>query len=87
MMEQTKTPFGTGVQRFTPPRPRLLQMDFLLLAATLGVLGFSFMTLGGPIAQGDGATNWVPRQVAYAVLGLVLHVRCWRGSTTPGSGS
>ena len=70
MMEQTKTPFGTGVQRFNPPRPRLLQMDFLLLAATLGVLGFSVMTLGGPIAQGDGATNWVPRQIAYAVLGL-----------------
>jgi rod shape determining protein RodA len=71
MMEQSPTPFGTGVQRFHAPRPRLLQLDFLLLAATLGLLAFSFITLDGPISS-EGPGDFLPRQVAYAVFGLAL---------------
>ncbi len=71
-MEQSHTPFGTGVQRFRAPRPRLLQLDFLLLGATLGLLAFSLVTLGGPISEGTAVANYVPRQLAYALLGLTL---------------
>jgi rod shape determining protein RodA len=71
MMEQAQTPFGTGVQRFSQPRARLLRLDFLLLGATLGLLAFSIVTLGGPIAS-SGGSGYVPRQIVYAVLGIVL---------------
>jgi rod shape determining protein RodA len=71
MMEQAQTPFGTGVQRFSQPRARLLRLDFLLLGATLGLLAFSVVTLGGPIAS-SGGSGYVPRQIVYAVLGIVL---------------
>lgn len=71
MMEQPHTPFGTGVQRFSQPRPRLLRLDFLLLGATLGLLSFSVLTLGGPIAS-SGGSGYVPRQIIYAAMGLVL---------------
>ena len=72
MIDQPKTPFGTGVQRFSAPRPRLLQLDFLLLLATFGLIAFSLVTLGGPISREPGGTDYVPRQLAYAVLGVVL---------------
>jgi rod shape determining protein RodA len=71
MMEQAQTPFGTGVQRFSQPRARLLRLDFLLLGATLGLLAFSIVTLGGPIAS-SGGSGYVPRQIVYAVMGIVL---------------
>jgi rod shape determining protein RodA len=72
MMEQSPTPFGTGVQRFRQPGAHLLRLDFLLLAATLGLIAFSVVTLSGPIANSSGGSGFVPRQVAYAILGLVL---------------
>src|SRR4029450_418231 len=74
MVDQTPTPFGTGVQRFGEPRARLLRLDFLLLGATLALLAFSVVTLNGPLTsdpQGS-ATGLVTRQVAYALAGLVL---------------
>jgi rod shape determining protein RodA len=68
------TPFGTGVQRFTAPHQRLLRLDFLLLAATIGLIVFSIITLNGAIAAGaEGEGNsLVNRQVVYAVIGLAL---------------
>jgi rod shape determining protein RodA len=76
MMEKSHspTPFGTGVQRFTAPHQRLLRLDFLLLAATLGLIAFSIVTLNGAIAagaEGEGS-NLVARQAVYAVIGLTL---------------
>jgi rod shape determining protein RodA len=70
LMERTRTPFGTGVERFRAPRPRLFQLDFLLLAATLGMIAFSLITLNGPISE--AGPNYVSRQLAYALLGLFL---------------
>jgi rod shape determining protein RodA len=74
MVEQTPTPFGTGVQRFGEPRARLLRLDFLLLAATLALLAFSVVTLNGALSSdADGSpSGLVARQVAYALAGLFL---------------
>ena len=73
MSENTPTPFGTGVQRFGEPGARLLRLDFLLLAATIGLLVFSVITLNGPIANdAESSTGLVNRQVAYAIAGLLL---------------
>jgi rod shape determining protein RodA len=73
MIEHNPTPFGTGVQRFAQPQARLLRLDFVLLAATLGLIVFSIVTLNGAIARGTGSSSdLVIRQVAYAVVGLVL---------------
>jgi len=72
MTERPNTPFGTGVQRFRSPRARLLQLDFLLLFATLGLIAFSIVTLNGPISSENGEPDYVSRQVAYVVLGLFL---------------
>jgi rod shape determining protein RodA len=71
-MEQANTPFGTGVQRFHAPRRRLFQLDFLLLAATLGLIVFSIVTLNGPIASESSEPDYVSRQVVYAVFGVFL---------------
>jgi rod shape determining protein RodA len=71
MIETSATPFGTGVQRFRAPRSRVFRIDLLLLAATLGLIAFSVLTLGGPITEGSGGVNYVPRQLAYVVVGLV----------------
>jgi rod shape determining protein RodA len=74
MIEKSPTPFGTGVQRFTAPHQRLLRLDFLLLAATLGLIAFSIITLNGALtagAEGQGS-NLVNRQAAYAVVGIAL---------------
>jgi rod shape determining protein RodA len=73
MSENTPTPFGTGVQRFGEPGARLLRLDFLLLAATIALLVFSVITLNGPIANDpEGSSGLVTRQVAYAIVGLLL---------------
>jgi rod shape determining protein RodA len=73
-MEQSPTPFGTGVQRFAAPHQRFLRLDFLLLAATLGLIVFSVVTLNGAIAAGaeGGPDRLVSRQIVYAITGLVL---------------
>src|SRR5439155_17321008 len=70
MHEQAHAPFGTAVQPFTEPRPRLLQLDFLLLVATLGLIVFSVITLNGAITS--NSNYFVTRQIAYGVVGLVL---------------
>lgn len=74
MVDQTPTPFGTGVQRFGEPRARLLRLDFLLLGATIALLAFSVVTLNGPLTSDPegSAASLVTRQVAYALAGLVL---------------
>ena len=73
-MEQTPTPFGTGVQRFGEQRARLLRLDFLLLGATLALLAFSIVTLNGALSSdaGGSPSGLVTRQVAYAIAGLFL---------------
>jgi rod shape determining protein RodA len=72
-MQQTQTPFGTGVQRFSEPRVRVLRLDFLLLAATLGLIVFSLFTLNSATAADvPGSPHYfVTRQAAYAVVGLI----------------
>jgi rod shape determining protein RodA len=73
MVEQTPTPFGTGVQRFGQQRARLLRLDFLLLGATVALLVFSVVTLNGALTTESGSSNGlVTRQVAYAIVGLFL---------------
>jgi rod shape determining protein RodA len=74
MVEQTPTPFGTGVQRFGEPRARLLRLDFVLLLATLALLAFSVVTLNGALSSDSGGSpsGLVLRQVAYALVGLFL---------------
>jgi rod shape determining protein RodA len=73
MVEQTPTPFGTGVQRFGEQRARLLRLDFLLLGATVALLVFSIVTLNGALTTESGSPNGlVTRQVAYAIVGLFL---------------
>jgi rod shape determining protein RodA len=74
MVEQTPTPFGTGVQRFGPQRARLLRIDFLLLGATVALLAFSVVTLNGALSSESGGSpnGLVTRQVAYALVGLFL---------------
>jgi rod shape determining protein RodA len=73
-VEHGHTPFGTAVQRFEHPQARFLRLDFVLLAATLGLIAFSIVTLNGAIAGGSGgsADELVVRQAAYAVIGVVL---------------
>jgi rod shape determining protein RodA len=73
MMQQTQTPFGTGVQRFSEPRVRILRLDFLLLLATLGLIGFSLATLNAATASDvPGSPDYfVIRQAVYALIGLV----------------
>jgi len=73
MVEQTPTPFGTGVQRFGEQRARLLRLDFLLLGATIALLVFSVVTLNGALSTESGSPNGlVTRQVAYAIVGLFM---------------
>ena len=68
------TPFGTGVQRFSEPRTRLLRLDLLVLLATLGLIAFSLVTLDTATATDvTGSPDYfVVRQGLYAVVGLVL---------------
>jgi rod shape determining protein RodA len=68
------TPFGTGVQRFSEPRTRLLRLDVLVLLATLGLIAFSLVTLDTATATDvTGSPDYfVIRQGLYAVVGLAL---------------
>ena len=68
------TPFGTGVQRFSEPRTRLLRIDLLVLLATLGLIAFSLVTLDTATATDiTGSPDYfVIRQGLYAVVGLTL---------------
>jgi rod shape determining protein RodA len=74
VIQKPNTPFGTGVQHFEPPHPRLLRIDFMLLLATLGLLAFSIITLDGATSnEVPGSPDYfVTRQAIYAVIGLVL---------------
>src|SRR5213078_2317911 len=74
VMERSYTPYGTAVQPFAQPQRRLLRLDFLLLAATIGLIAFSVVTLNGAIAGGvnGGSGYYVVRQVGYALVGLAL---------------
>ncbi len=73
--QQHGTPFGTGVQRFTEPRVRIFRLDFLLLAATLGLIGFSLVTLDSATAAATSSPHYfMTRQGIYAVVGLVLMI-------------
>jgi rod shape determining protein RodA len=71
MNEIGYTPFGTAVQRSGPSRPRLLQLDFLLLLATLALVGFSLVVLNGAI-KGDveGPSSLALRQAVYGAFGI-----------------
>lgn len=68
------TPFGTGVQRFSEPRVRLLRLDLLVLLATLGLIVFSLVTLDTVTATDvPGSPDYfVIRQGLYAAVGLGL---------------
>ena len=70
------TPFGTGVQRFTEPRARILRLDFLMLLGTLGLIAFSLVTLDTATASDiPGAPDYfVVRQAAYAFVGLAVMI-------------
>src|SRR5919198_409964 len=74
MMQQHRdTPFGTGVQRFSEPRRRIFRVDFLLLLATLGLIGFSLVTLDSAISDVTASPHFfATRQGIYAVVGLIL---------------
>jgi rod shape determining protein RodA len=75
-MQQGQTPFGTGIQRFSEPRVRIFRLDFLLLAATLGLIAFSLVTLDAATSTAvPGSPHYfVTRQAVYAVVGVVLMV-------------
>jgi len=75
MTQPRPQPFGTGAQRGpADPRQRLLRLDLLLLAATLGLLAFSLVTLDAATAADvPGAPDYfVTRQAVYAVFGIAL---------------
>ena len=70
-----RTPFGTGVQRFSEPRARMLRLDLLVLLATLGLIAFSLVTLDTATADrrpGLAATTSSSARRVYAVVGLAL---------------
>jgi rod shape determining protein RodA len=74
MVQSRLQPFGAGGHRPMDRRGRFLRLDFLLLAATLGLIAFSLVTLNGATA-GDvpGQPDYfVGRQAVYAIAGLVL---------------
>ena len=74
MSQPAATPFGTGVQRFSEPRTRLLRLDLLVLLATLGLIAFSLVTLDTATSSDvPGSPHYfVVRQGLYAVVGLAL---------------
>jgi rod shape determining protein RodA len=74
MSHPGSTPFGTGVQRFSEPRVRLLRLDLLVLLATLGLIVFSLVTLDTVTATDvPGSPDYfVIRQGLYAAVGLGL---------------
>jgi rod shape determining protein RodA len=76
LAQEAQTPFGTGVQRFSEPRVRILRLDFLMVVSTLGLIGFSLVTLNGATsADVPGSPDYfVTRQGVYALVGLVAMV-------------
>jgi rod shape determining protein RodA len=68
MFGSQSTPFGTGVQRFGDRGVRFFRLDFILLAATVGLLVFSLVTLGSATT----GNYFVTRQALYGGAGLVL---------------
>ena len=72
--QPSATPFGTGVQRFSEPRARLLRLDLLVLLATLGLIAFSLVTLDTATSSDvPGSPHYfVLRQGLYAVVGIAL---------------
>jgi rod shape determining protein RodA len=69
------TPFGTGVQRFSEPRVRIFRLDFLLLLATLGLIGFSLVTLDSATADATATSHYyATRQGIYAIVGIVIMI-------------
>jgi rod shape determining protein RodA len=75
MTQHRNTPFGTGVQRFSEPRVRIFRIDFLLLLATLGLIGFSLVTLDAATADATATAHfYATRQGIYAVVGLILMI-------------
>src|SRR5215207_6889618 len=72
--QPSATPFGTGVQRFSEPRRRLLRLDLLVLIGTLGLIAFSMVTLDTATATDvPGSPDYfVIRQGLYAAVGLTL---------------
>ena len=75
MQQHRDTPFGTGVQRFSEPRVRIFRLDFLLLLATLALIGFSLVTLDAATADATGSSHYyATRQGVYAIVGLVIMV-------------
>ena len=75
MVQHHDTPFGTGVQRFSEPRARILRLDFLLLIATLGLIAFSIVTLNASTSDiGPAPHYFASRQGIYAIVGLILMI-------------
>jgi rod shape determining protein RodA len=62
------------VQPFHQPRAKLLRLDFLLLAATLGLIAFSLVVLDSATSEDvKGSPDYfVIRQAVYAAVGLGL---------------
>ena len=75
MQQHRDTPFGTGVQPFSEPRVRIFRLDLLLLLATLGLIGFSLVTLDAATADATASAHfYATRQGIYAVVGLILMI-------------
>src|SRR5947207_5218201 len=75
MQQQRNTPFGTDVQRFSEPRVQIFRLDLLLLLATLGLIGFSLVTLDAATADATATAHfYATRQGIYAVVGLILMI-------------
>jgi rod shape determining protein RodA len=74
MQQHRKTPFGTGVQSFGQPRVRIFKLDFLLLLATLGLVGFSLVTLDSATSDVASPHFYSTRQGIYAVVGLIVMI-------------
>jgi rod shape determining protein RodA len=73
MNERSSTPFGTGIQHFTPPGGRFFRLDPTLLLTTLALIAVSLVVLDGMSSGSTGGPDYlVVRQAAYAVLGLGL---------------
>lgn len=72
MNERRATPFGTGVQHFTPPHARILRLDPVLLVTAVALLVFSLVTLDGITSAAGSPADLVMRQAAYGVIGVVL---------------
>jgi rod shape determining protein RodA len=67
-------PFGTAVQGFSEPRPRIIRIDPLLLLATLGLVACSLYTIW-TATQDDipgSPYHYVTRQAVYVGVGVAM---------------